>query len=230
MAETTRTSRRQWRARAPQWRASTAAMLGTLMLLTVGLRAYAADDLGRIEHIELQGEGPSTKVVIALSRPREFNVQVLAGDPAKKSVRRLVLDFANTTLAPDAAKPIATANELVRQIRPGQFNARTARIVLDLGSDATHSVDAVESPPQVTIALAGAATTDAAPTAGTTKVETAPAGAGTTVETAPVVAETTTKVAAPSAVAAEASKPTAVRPIPIRARGRRPYSLNYYPR
>ena len=224
MAETTRTNRRHWRA-------STAAMLGALMLLTVGLRAHAADDVGRIEHIEVQGDGPSTKVVIALSRPREFKVQMLAGDPAKNSVRRLVLDFANTTLAPVAAKPIATANELVRQIRPGQFNARTARIVLDLGSDATHSVDAVESPPQVTIALAGAATTDAAPTAGATKVEApAAAAAGTTVEAAPAVADTTPKVAAPAAVAAEASKPTAVRPIPIRARGRRPYSLNYYPR
>ncbi|MEO6025681.1 MAG: AMIN domain-containing protein [Candidatus Binatia bacterium] len=203
-------------------------MLGTLLLLTVGMRAHAvAEEAGRIEHIELQGEGPSTKVVIALSRPREFHVQVLDGDPAKKRARRLVLDFANTTLAPTATKPIATANELVRQIRPGQFNARTARIVLDLGSDATHSIDAVESPPQVTIALAGSATTGTAPAAGTTKLETPPAGADTNVETAPAVAETTTKVEAPSAVAAEASKPTAVRPIPIRARGRRPYSLNY---
>ena len=194
MAETTRMNHRERRARM-------LAMLGTLLLLTVGTRAQAADEAaGRIEHIELQGEGPSTKVVIALSRPREFNVQVLDGDPAKKTVRRLVLDFANTTLAPDATKPIATANALVRQIRPGQFNARTARIVLDLGSDATHSVDAVESPPQVTIALAGPATTDTAPAADAAKVETppVPAAATTKVETPPVVAEPAVQAPPPS--------------------------------
>jgi N-acetylmuramoyl-L-alanine amidase len=184
-------------------RAGALAVLGMLALLAAGMRAHAADEAaGRIERIELKADGSSTKVIVMLSRPLAFDVQVLDGDAARKSARRLVLDFANTTLAPEATKPIEVANDLLRQIRPGQFNARTARIVLDLASGATHSVDAFESPPHVTIALAGTATGGTPSTAGT-------AAAGT-----------------PSTGAAEASKATA-RTIPIKARGRRPYSLNY---
>ncbi len=152
-------------------------VLGTLALLAAGMRAHAAGEaVGRIERIELKADGPSTKVIIMLSRPLAFDVHVFEGDAARKSARRLVLDFADTTLAPEATKPIEVTNDLLRQIRTGQFNARTARIVLDLASDATHSVDAFESPPHVTIALAGPGTvgkpaTDASdapnPTAGT---------------------------------------------------------------
>lgn len=191
------------------------AVLGTLALLAAGLCPLAAaEETGRIERIALEGDGSATKVVITLSRPIAFDVHVLDGDAAQKSARRLVLDFANTTLAPDAAKPIAVANDLLRQIRPGQFNARTARIVLDLASDTTHSVDAFDSPPHVTIALAGAATAGTPPTAAATTVGTPPASAAaTTVETPPAAAPDTAK--------------TAARTIPIRARGRRPYSLIY---
>ena len=137
-------------------------MLGALALLAVGVRAHAAEDAaGRIEGIELKSDGSSTKVIVSLSRPIAFDVHVLAGDAAKKSGRRLVLDFENTTLAPAATKPIKVANDLLSEIRPGQFNARTARIVLDLASDTMHSVDAFESPPHVTIALGSAATAGA---------------------------------------------------------------------
>ena len=181
------------RTRHRRQRAGALVVLGTVALLVAGMRAHAAaEEVGRIERIELKTDGSSTKVIVMLSRPLAFDVHVLDGDAAKKSARRLVLDFANTTLAPEAAKPIEVANDLLRQIRPGQFNAKTARIVLDLASDATHSIDAFESPPHVTIALAGRATTAGTPATG----------------------------------ASEAPKPTAPA-IPLQARGRRPYSLNY---
>jgi N-acetylmuramoyl-L-alanine amidase len=118
--------------------------------------AHAADEgAGRIERIDLKGDGSSTKVIIMLSRPIAFDVRVLDGDAAQKTARRLVLDFGNTTLAPEVTKPIDVGNALLRQVRTGQFNAETARIVLELTREATHSVEAFESPPHVTIALAG---------------------------------------------------------------------------
>ncbi len=186
-------------------RAGALAMLGTLALLAAGMPTHAAaEGAGRIERIELESDGPSTKVVIRLSRPLAFDVQVLDGDAARKSARRLVLDFDDTTLGPEATKPIEVANDLLRQIRPGQFNAKTARIVLDLASDTTHSVDASESPPRVTIALA--------------------AGTGTVGRSATGAPDAPSPTASPGA--AEAPK-AAARTIPIRARGRRPYSLLY---
>ena len=198
-------------------RAGALAVLGTLALLAAGMRAHAAaEEAGRIERIELKADASSTKVTIMLSRPLAFDVHVLDGDAARKSARRLVLDFPDTTLGPEATKPIEVANDLLRQIRPGQFNTKTARIVLDLASDAKHTVDAFESPPHVTIALAGTTTTAGMPATGASDASnpTAPTGASK-----PPPPTTSTGVS-------EASKPTA-RKIPIQARGRRPYSLNY---
>lgn len=175
------------------------AALGTLALLAAGMPAHAAGEgAGQIERIQLEAGGASTTVTIVLSKPLAYDVRVLDGDAARKSARRLVLDFQNTTLAPAATTPIEVANDLVRKIRTGQFDARTARIVLDLASDTTHSVAAAESPPRVTIALAGTATGGAPPAT----------------------------VATPAAVVSDAPK-SAARTIPIRARGRRPYSLIY---
>jgi N-acetylmuramoyl-L-alanine amidase len=222
-----------------------------LVMLAVGIRAHAADEAaGRIERIELKTDGPSTKVILMLSKPLAFHVSVLDGDPAKKSARRLVLDFANSALGPEATKPIDVGNDLVRQIRPGQFKADTARIVLDLTNDTTHSVDAFESPPHVTIALANKATAGIPPAAAPDllmpRPGIAPARAGEApkpvVQTGPAAAmghpQTTGALstessdppepaaAAPAAATSEPTKPAA-KPIPIRARGRRPYSLLY---
>ena len=131
------------------------AVVGALVVLAAGVAAHAAaDPAGRIERIELKGDGAATKVFVMLSRPLPFAVHVLDADAPGKTGRRLILDFENTTLAPEAATPIKVDNGLVQAIRTGQFKTTTARIVLDLASDATHSVDAYESPPHVTIAIA----------------------------------------------------------------------------
>ncbi len=201
-------------------------LLAVLALLAPGAMAATA---GRIERVELEAEGPPTRVVIKLSRPLVYEVHVLAGDPARRSARRLVLDFADATLAPDAAKPIEGSSGLVRQIRPGQFNARTARIVLDLADGATHSIGATASPPEVTIALDGPPPAPGAaalpdPAAGIPSAGVAPP---------PVAAEVPppgVAVAPPPVAAAVSDVPRPVaspRKIPIRARGRRPYSLIY---
>jgi N-acetylmuramoyl-L-alanine amidase len=138
------------------------AVFGMLAVLTGGVRAHAAaEPPGRIERIDLKTDGSSTKVIIMLSRPLPFEVHVLDGETARKSARRLVLDFANTTLASDAVFPIKVEDGLVQQIRTGQPTAGAARIVLDLASDTKHSVDAYETPPHVTIAIAGTPTAEA---------------------------------------------------------------------
>lgn len=131
-----------------------AACVAAAVLATGAFGAAAADATGRIESIQLKTERDSTKVIVMLSRPLAFDVRVLDAE-AQKSARRLVLDFANATLAPEVIAPIAVDDGFVRQIRTGQFTASTARVVLDLASDAKHSVEAYESPPHVTIAVAG---------------------------------------------------------------------------
>src|SRR5262245_26558849 len=111
-------------------RRSALGALGLLALLAVGATAHAAADRpGRIERVRYEADGSSTRVIIMLSRPLPFEVRVLGGESARKSQRRLVLDFSNAILAPEAATPVGVENGLLQQIRTGQFTARTARIV-----------------------------------------------------------------------------------------------------
>lgn len=139
--------------------APTLVVLGTLGLLVTGLAPDAvAETEGRIEGVALESSGGSTKVVISLSRSLIYDVRELDADPAKKIGRRLVVDFADATLAPEAAKPVAATSDVVRNVRTGQFNAHVARVVIELAGDAPHAVDASDSPPRVTVSLGGAAT------------------------------------------------------------------------
>ena len=132
-----------------------------LVVLTSGTQAYAADEpTGRIERIDLKTEASATKVIVMLSRPLAFNAHVLEGEAARKSARRLLLDFENTSLAPEAAKPIEVDDGLVRGIRSGTPAAGKTRIVLDLSNGTKHSIDAYEDPPHVTVTITGVVATE----------------------------------------------------------------------
>lgn len=210
-----------------RWRTGAHVALGTLVVLANALGAHAADVPGRIERIDLVTDAAATKIVVTTSRPLVYDVHELAGDASRKISGRLVVDFQDTTLAPAAAKPIDVANDVLRQIRPGQFNARTARIVLDLAGETTHAVDASPSPPTVTITLGGTAN------AGAPAVD-APQAAKPVAAAASDERKSTESAAASGTPPSEASTAGSdapkqpVRKIPIRARGRRPYSLDYW--
>src|SRR4051812_35388097 len=61
-------------------------------------------------------DAAATKVIIMLSRPLAFDVHVLDGEAARKSTRRLVLDFDNTNIAPDVLKPIDVKDGFLQEI------------------------------------------------------------------------------------------------------------------
>ena len=147
----------RWRAATSRtWNGARVVGAALAILAIMAPTRAMADPAGRIERIQLKSEREATKVIVMLSRPLAFDVRVLDAE-AQNATRRLVLDFANTTLAPEVVPPIDVGDGFVRQIRTGQFTASTARIVLDLARDTRHSVEAYESPPHVTIAIAGAA-------------------------------------------------------------------------
>ncbi len=149
-----------------------------LLALVATADARTTDAAGRIERVRYEAHDTSTRVIIMLSRPLPFYVQVLGGETTRKTERRVVLDFSNATLAPEALKPIGVENGILQDIRTGQFNAKTARIVLDLASIRKHTVDAYESPPRVVIDIEGTPATDApTPAAPVAKTDAPPASA-----------------------------------------------------
>ena len=110
---------------------------------------------GRVERVRYEADGSTTRVIVMLSRPVPFEVRIMPGESARRSARRVVLDFSNATLGPGATAPLGVENGLLQQIRTGQFTARTARVVLDLSNITKHTVTAYEDPPRVVIDIAG---------------------------------------------------------------------------
>jgi N-acetylmuramoyl-L-alanine amidase len=170
--------------------------LGLIGVLSAGpSHAAKADRPGRIERVRYEADDRSTRVIITLSRPIPFYVRLMNGEAARKSERRMVLDFSNATLGPGATSPVGVENGILQQIRTGQFNARTARVVLDLASVTKHTVDAFEDPPRVVIDIAGT------PTAGTPTTE----------------AVTSGPASAPAAPPSSSAEPPTRRPPPLEA-------------
>jgi N-acetylmuramoyl-L-alanine amidase len=108
-----------------------------------------------VERVRYTAEGGSTRVIVMLSRAVPYEVRILPGESTRGSERRLVLDFSNAKLGGGAAQPIGVEDGLLKQIRAGQFTARTARVVLDLASVTRHSVSALDNPPRVIVDIAG---------------------------------------------------------------------------
>jgi N-acetylmuramoyl-L-alanine amidase len=109
----------------------------------------------RVERVRYQADDHSTRVIVLLSRSVPFEVRVLPGETSRGSERRVVLDFSNAKLGPEAAAPIGVEDGLLKQIRTGQFTARTARVVLDLASVTGHHVSQLDDPPRVVVDIAG---------------------------------------------------------------------------
>ncbi len=108
-----------------------------------------------VERVRYEADRGSTRVIVHVSRPVPYEVRVLAGEAARGSERRLVLDFSNARLADGASRPIGVEDGLLKQIRTGQFTARTARVVLDLASVTGHSITVLDNPPRVVVDIAG---------------------------------------------------------------------------
>jgi N-acetylmuramoyl-L-alanine amidase len=152
-----RTRRDETMARGAGRRLPSGATLGGLVaaavLLAAGSAAIAAEAAApaQVERVRYESDGGHTRVVIVLSRAVPHEVRVLPGDPVRGSGERLVVDFSNARLGPAARVPIGAENGVLQRIRTGQFTARTARVVLDLGAKSMHEVTGFDDPARVVI-------------------------------------------------------------------------------
>jgi len=129
----------------------------------------------RVERVRYQADEQSTRVIVLLSRSVPYEVSVLPGEPTRGSERRVVLDFSNAKLAEDAMQPIGVEDGLLKQIRTGQFTARTARVVLDLASVTGHHVTMLDDPPRVVVDIEGRPTATSRDRSADTAASAAPA-------------------------------------------------------
>jgi N-acetylmuramoyl-L-alanine amidase len=105
----------------------------------------------RLERIELVGN-PATVVRLHVSAPATPRAQALAAENGAPD--RIFIDLADTVVGPTVPKRIESTGPILVRVRVGQFDAGTARVVLDLTEGAQFRVAATEQ--AVTIELAGA--------------------------------------------------------------------------
>ena len=74
-----------------------------------------------------------TRLIIETTTPVTFKHQTLSG--GKDSQRRIYLDLHNSRLSPKSVKTIPIEDGLLRQVRNGQFDPKTVRVVLDTQTD-----------------------------------------------------------------------------------------------
>lgn len=113
-----------------------------------------------------------TRIIIDLSSAVKHETHVLEGDGRKGLPPRIYINLIGARLAGSAKGAKLVEDKLVRQIRVGQFDAETVRVVLDMKSFAGHNTFLMPDPYRLVIDIDGGAAGDGQPA--TTSVKAAP--------------------------------------------------------
>ena len=117
--------------------------------------APIASNLTQVTDVRFLSSKTYTRVMVDLSRETKFEVRRLKEEPAKGLPPRIYVDIFAARLALDSKAPIAIEDDLLRQIRVGQFSADVVRIVLDLNSLRAHNTFLLPEPYRLVIDLQG---------------------------------------------------------------------------
>ncbi len=107
------------------------------IVLGAGAGLAGDDHRTELERVRYIGAASYSRVVIDLSGPAQYRVMPVLPEGKTSGVPdRLVIDVVGTKVGAEAQEPLKIGDSLLRGIRTGQYTLDTARIVLDLASDA----------------------------------------------------------------------------------------------
>ena len=110
-------------------------------VLVTGVRSTSSDGYARI--------------TVELSQEAKFDVGRLLDNLAKGAAPRIYVDIYGAQLAVASKQPVQVDNDLVRQVRIGQYSADVVRVVLDLQNRTAHNAFIVADPYRLIIDVAG---------------------------------------------------------------------------
>lgn len=110
-------------------------------VLVTGVRSTSSDGYARI--------------TVELSQEAKFDVGRLLDNLAKGAAPRIYVDIYGAQLAVASKQPVRVDNDLVRQVRIGQYSADVVRVVLDLQNRTAHNAFMVADPYRLIIDVAG---------------------------------------------------------------------------
>jgi len=94
-----------------------------------------------------------TRVVVRTSAPVHYTTSLLEKDGDQP--RRLYIDFSQSYIPPKLRAPIPIEDGLLQQVRTGQFNDSTVRVVLDIESISDYKIFSLNDPFRVVVDVRG---------------------------------------------------------------------------
>ena len=106
-----------------------------------------------------------TRIVIDTDRDVTYTHSLLKKDTVQKRPQRLYVDLAQALLGKDIKTVIPIDDNLLTDVRAGQFAADSVRVVVDLKSFKTHKIFSLKNPSRIVIDIRGhSAKSDQKPT------------------------------------------------------------------
>lgn len=104
----------------------------------------------------------TTRILLELSQEAKYEIGRVKEDPAKGLPPRVYVDIANARLALASKEPMPVDDDLLRQVRLGQYGADVVRVVLDLQAPSSQKVFLLTEPYRLVIELSGQKTQEGA--------------------------------------------------------------------
>ena len=113
--------------------------------------AFASGEVARLTAVRVVPSENGTRVLMEVSRPVRYEVGRLPEDGARGLPPRIYVDIAGTKLAMESLEPINVQDGGLKQIRVGQFNSDTVRVVLDMSASRDHTAFLLPEPFRVVL-------------------------------------------------------------------------------
>ena len=122
--------------------------------ITVKQPVHAKKIAAVVNGIKVWSAADYTRVVINVSNEVVYSGHLLEQKEDDMPGKRIYVDLKGTTFTCDTP-PISVKDGLVEEVRAGQFNSNTARVVLDVGDISDYSIFNLEDPFRIIIDVKG---------------------------------------------------------------------------
>ena len=118
------------------------------------VNSQAAPDLVNVLPIQHWSSNSYTRVVIRASAPVNYSASLL--EKNNNQPRRLYIDLKQSYIPAKFRSPLPIQDGLLKQVRPGQFNDTTVRVVLDIESISDYKIFSLKDPFRIVVDVRGA--------------------------------------------------------------------------
>ncbi len=124
-----------------------------IKLLDLTITSRDTNDLVKILPVQHWSSNSYTRVVIRASAPVNYSASLL--EKNNNQPRRLFIDLKQSYIPPKFRSPVPIQDGLLKQVRPGQFNDTTARVILDIESLSDYKIFSLKDPFRIIVDVRG---------------------------------------------------------------------------